>query len=289
MTARKSNRYSTITLDSDGCLVPWLAAQGPLAYTPEAPPARDSLFQYGWVLTQVCRPGVRHHLYFGAPSRERASELFAFWKNARRHRADRVALEYGGLVNGRVEAPIAVYRHRTRLADNQYIFIQHGSYQCVPVEEQPDLEAGYVLLHRAIGEEKAFRFPAPLLLTGEQPVRTASGECFKLQRKGRPCWARCMKRADAIKSLTECAAELRTRFGVSDLSLFGSVARDEARDDSDVDVMVSFVSTPSFTSFRPVRRSEPPARHRLARLRSHRSWHRSSYRGAALRRLRRRR
>ena len=49
--------------------------------------------------------------------------------------------------------------------------------------------------------------------------------------------------------MTECAAELGTRFGVSELSLFGSVARDEARDDSDVDVMVSFFSTLSFTSF----------------------------------------
>jgi hypothetical protein len=58
-----------------------------------------------------------------------------------------------------------------------------------------------------------------------------------------------VKRANAIKTLTECAAELRTRFGASELSLFGSVARDEARGDSDVDVMVSFFSTPSFTSF----------------------------------------
>jgi hypothetical protein len=181
MTARKSSKYSTVTQGSDGRLVPWLAAEGPLAYSPEAPPERDSLFQYGWVLPQVCRPDVQRHLYFGAHSRERAWELFAFWENARRNRAERVALEYGGLVNGRVEAPIAVYRHRTRLADNQYIFIQHGSYQCVPVEEQPDLEAGYVLLHRGIGEEKAFRFPAPLLLTGDQPVRIASGEYFKLQ------------------------------------------------------------------------------------------------------------
>ena len=36
--------------------MPWLAAEGPLAYTPESPPARDSLFQYGWVLPQVCKP-----------------------------------------------------------------------------------------------------------------------------------------------------------------------------------------------------------------------------------------
>lgn len=40
--------------------------------------------------------------------------------------------------------------------------------------------------------------------------------------------------------------ELRARFSISELSLFGSVARDEARHDSDVDIMVSFSSTPSF-------------------------------------------
>ena len=57
-----------------------------------------------------------------------------------------------------------------------------------------------------------------------------------------------MKRADAVQFLTEYAVELRTRLGVYQLSLFGSVARDEARDDSDVDVMVAFFSTPPFTS-----------------------------------------
>ncbi|MDB4987860.1 MAG: polymerase, beta domain protein region [Myxococcaceae bacterium] len=58
-----------------------------------------------------------------------------------------------------------------------------------------------------------------------------------------------MKRADAIETLTGCAPELRARYGVSELFLFGSVARDEARDDSDVDVVVSFFNTPSFTGF----------------------------------------
>jgi predicted nucleotidyltransferase len=33
---------------------------------------------------------------------------------------------------------------------------------------------------------------------------------------------------------------MRTRFGVRSLALFGSVARDEARPDSDVDVLVEF-------------------------------------------------
>lgn len=58
-----------------------------------------------------------------------------------------------------------------------------------------------------------------------------------------------MKRVEAVRILSACAHELHARFGVSELSIFGSVARDDAREDSDVDVMVSFSSTPSFTSF----------------------------------------
>jgi uncharacterized protein len=58
-----------------------------------------------------------------------------------------------------------------------------------------------------------------------------------------------MRREPAVRILSQCADELRARFGISELVLFGSVARDEARDDSDVDVMVSFAQTPSFTAF----------------------------------------
>jgi hypothetical protein len=159
---RAKPKNSTSTVTPDDRLVPWLAAEGPLAYTPEAPPARDSSFQYGWVLPQVFQPGLRRHLYFGAYDREEAQDLFAFWENARRGSADRVALHYGRLANDSVEAPIAVYRHSTRRGENHYLIIQHGSYQCVPVEEQPELEAGYVHLHRGIGEAKVFHFPARL-------------------------------------------------------------------------------------------------------------------------------
>ena len=58
-----------------------------------------------------------------------------------------------------------------------------------------------------------------------------------------------MKRSEAVRILSACGPELRARFGVAELSVFGSVARDEARNDSDVDLMVSFDTTPSFTSF----------------------------------------
>lgn len=49
-----------------------------------------------------------------------------------------------------------------------------------------------------------------------------------------------MKRDDAIAILTEHLGELRREYGVSHLSLFGSVARDEAAPGSDVDILVEF-------------------------------------------------
>ncbi|HWG85715.1 MAG TPA: nucleotidyltransferase family protein [Deinococcales bacterium] len=47
-----------------------------------------------------------------------------------------------------------------------------------------------------------------------------------------------MRRDDALRIIGEHAQELR-ELGVKELYLFGSVARDEAREDSDVDVIVS--------------------------------------------------
>ena len=49
-----------------------------------------------------------------------------------------------------------------------------------------------------------------------------------------------MKRDDALKILAEHRDELRQQFGVTSLALFGSVARDEAGPESDVDLLVEF-------------------------------------------------
>lgn len=49
-----------------------------------------------------------------------------------------------------------------------------------------------------------------------------------------------MKRADALRKLHAETDALRERYGVESLALFGSVARDEAEPDSDVDVLVEF-------------------------------------------------
>ncbi len=49
-----------------------------------------------------------------------------------------------------------------------------------------------------------------------------------------------MKRQHAIKLLTQCKQELKKRFGVSKLLLFGSTVRDTATAASDVDILVAF-------------------------------------------------
>jgi predicted nucleotidyltransferase len=49
-----------------------------------------------------------------------------------------------------------------------------------------------------------------------------------------------MKRDEVLHILREHEGELREKYGMQTLSLFGSVARDEARPDSDVDLLVEF-------------------------------------------------
>ncbi len=47
-----------------------------------------------------------------------------------------------------------------------------------------------------------------------------------------------MKTIEEIRSILQAhAEELRTRFGITNLALFGSVARGDAREDSDVDIL----------------------------------------------------
>lgn len=51
-----------------------------------------------------------------------------------------------------------------------------------------------------------------------------------------------MKREDALRALADLRMRLRDEFAVRSLFLVGSVARDEARTDSDVDLLVEFMS-----------------------------------------------
>lgn len=49
-----------------------------------------------------------------------------------------------------------------------------------------------------------------------------------------------MDRQHALELLTRSKPELQARFGVTCLALFGSMARDAANSDSDVDILVAF-------------------------------------------------
>lgn len=58
-----------------------------------------------------------------------------------------------------------------------------------------------------------------------------------------------MRRDEVLSLLRDHQDELRERFGVSSIALFGSHARDEARPDSDVDLLVEFEGTVTFLGY----------------------------------------
>ena len=58
-----------------------------------------------------------------------------------------------------------------------------------------------------------------------------------------------MNRDEVLDLLRDHKATLSERFGVSELSLFGSFARDQAADDSDVDILVRFDVPPNWKRY----------------------------------------
>ena len=58
-----------------------------------------------------------------------------------------------------------------------------------------------------------------------------------------------MDKQAVLTRLTDCMEEIRQRFSVKALAIFGSIARDEAADNSDVDVLVVFDCEGSFDLF----------------------------------------
>lgn len=58
-----------------------------------------------------------------------------------------------------------------------------------------------------------------------------------------------MPKDQVLNLLREHADELRARFGVSSIALFGSHARDEAGPDSDVDLLVDFEGEVTFGGY----------------------------------------
>jgi len=56
-------------------------------------------------------------------------------------------------------------------------------------------------------------------------------------------------RQQIIAALAQRQSEISTRFGVKRLALFGSAARDELRETSDVDVLVEFAGPVTFDGY----------------------------------------
>lgn len=54
---------------------------------------------------------------------------------------------------------------------------------------------------------------------------------------------------ETIELLSSRMPEIRRRFGVRELAIFGSVARNQARPGSDVDVLVEFADRPTFDNY----------------------------------------
>ena len=58
-----------------------------------------------------------------------------------------------------------------------------------------------------------------------------------------------MTRNDVLDFLRAHKAELARRFGVGEIALFGSFSRDEAKEDSDIDILVRFDRPATLRSF----------------------------------------
>ena len=62
-----------------------------------------------------------------------------------------------------------------------------------------------------------------------------------------------MKRDEALRILREHLREIESRHPIQFLALFGSVARDEASPNSDIDVLVAFSKSPGFDGYMSLR------------------------------------
>jgi predicted nucleotidyltransferase len=58
-----------------------------------------------------------------------------------------------------------------------------------------------------------------------------------------------MRRDEVLRTLHEHYPKIIESYGITSLGLFGSVARDEATDASDVDVLVDFGAPPTFDQY----------------------------------------
>jgi hypothetical protein len=155
-----SMKYSTDTVLENGEIVPWLAAKGPLSYTPESPPKSDKIFDYARFMPSIFSEVRRYGNYypFGATEFPGCPQLLGyFWNLAREKKVKPLYILNGRIWDdGSFRSPIAVYEQRFPVSPNNafFILIQQGRYQILPIEEQPLLPSGELTLYRGIHKFK---------------------------------------------------------------------------------------------------------------------------------------
>lgn len=145
-------------------LVPWLAASGPWAYSPENPPPahlRDQWSDYGRAMPALLDPG--HPYGRTAGGKTKMDDLL---EGVNTGDIKKVAIHMGELSpKGEFKAPVAIYKDNS--PDGNYYLVQNGNYQVLPIRSQPDLESkGELILYRGVGNHKTWpvsinRFPQP--------------------------------------------------------------------------------------------------------------------------------
>ena len=107
-------KFSTSTITNENTIVPWLAAEGPLAYSPLSPPTSDYFFLYNfilpWYFQRKCKS--RQHDRFGDYSGTNRYSIYLlknFWEDARSGRVNPIFTHepIGDLMHLRI--PIAVF------------------------------------------------------------------------------------------------------------------------------------------------------------------------------------
>ena len=80
-----------------------------------------------------------------------------------------------------------------------------------------------------------------------------------------------MSRKDYIDLLTSCGKALREEYGITSMRLFGSIARDEQKSDSDVDVFVETLTPNPFLQMDAKEYLEATTGRRVDIIRNHRN------------------
>lgn len=116
-----------------------------------------------------------------------------------------------------------------------------------PIQNQLQrMELGGLLTHKKVGRKKIYRIdPEYPLLTELEKLISHSMPFLPadLRKHIGPAAEVALEKEDVLRLLGQSKLELEKRYGVKRLALFGSVARDTARPNSDIDILVGFEGT----------------------------------------------